>query len=415
MTIHIARDFKLVPIESLAPYEKNARTHSEEQISQIAKSISEFGFTNPILVDGEKGIIAGHGRLAAAKKLGIKDVPIIELSHLTPAQKRAYIIADNKLALNAGWDEAVLAEEIEALKLEDFDIDLLGFSDEELADLHIETEELPPGAEDEIGEAQADPKVTIGDIFILGNHRLMCGDATSADDVAALLQDAKPTLMVTDTPYGVEYEAGWRAEAKGRVKTEREETSNLQNDDRADWYDAWALFPGSVAYVWHASAFTDVVKDSLQRAAFEVKQQIIWNKNIHALSRSHYHWKHEPCWYAVRERGDANWLGGRDKMTVWDVKTVQSEKDKTAHPTQKPVAIYEIPIENHTRKGDSLYEPFGGSGTQIIACEKLGRISYTMELDPKFVAVILDRFEKYSGKKAHRLDGVAWSEIKAGE
>jgi len=228
----------------------------------------------------------------------------------------------------------------------------------------------------------------------------MCGDSTNIAAVSKLLSGSKPNLMVTDPPYGVEYEAGWRADAKDRVKTDREAASNLLNDDRADWYDAWALFPGDIVYVWHASAFTDVVMDSLRRANFQVKQQIIWNKNVHALSRSHYHWKHEPCWFAVKNGASANWMAGRDQMTVWDIPSVIFEKDKTAHPTQKSIGIYEKPIENHTRKGDSLYDPFGGSGTQIIACEKLGRISYTMELDPKFCDVIVKRWQQFTGKQA---------------
>jgi DNA modification methylase len=218
--------------------------------------------------------------------------------------------------------------------------------------------------------------------------------------------------MVTDPPYGVKYDASWRADAKGRIKTEREVTGSLENDDRADWYDAWVLFPGNVAYVWHASAFTDVVMDSLRRADFDVRQQIIWNKNVHALSRSAYHWKHEPCWYAVKNGADANWLAGRDQMTVWDIPSVIFEKDKTAHPTQKSLGIYERSIENHTTKGESLYEPFGGSGTQIIACEKHGRISLTMELDPKFCDVIVKRWQDFTGKEAVlESDGRKFNEI----
>jgi DNA modification methylase len=206
--------------------------------------------------------------------------------------------------------------------------------------------------------------------------------------------------MITDPPYGVKYEASWRADAKKRKKTEREESSNLQNDDRADWYDAYILFPGSVAYVWHASAYTDVVMDGLKRAGFEIKQQIIWNKNVHALSRSDYHWKHEPCWYAVKDMKERNWQGGRKQMTVWDVASVISEKDKTAHPTQKPVELFLKSIEHHTNPGEYVYDPFGGSGTLIIAAEKSKRRALTMELDPKYCDVIVQRWQNFTGKTA---------------
>jgi DNA modification methylase len=208
--------------------------------------------------------------------------------------------------------------------------------------------------------------------------------------------------MITDPPYGVKYEADWRAKAKGRKKTEREENSNLKNDDQADWFDAYVLFPGSVAYVWHASAFTDVVMDGLRRANFDIKQQIIWNKNVHALSRSDYHWKHEPCWYAVKKPGERNWKGGRTQMTVWDVPSISSDKDKTAHPTQKPAELFIKSIVHHTNPGEYVYDPFAGSGTLMVACEKTKRRALMMELDPKYCDIIIQRYENYSGKKAVR-------------
>jgi DNA modification methylase len=387
-------------IDKLIPYARNSRTHSDGQIDQIAASIREWGWTTPVLVDKEGNIIAGHGRVLAAKKLDIATIPVVIADGWSDAKKRAYIIADNKLALNAGWDNELLALEFKELEELGFDLELTGFSLDELADLMEEEIEEGLTDEDSVPGIPDDPITVNGDVWLLGTHRLMCGDSTIIDQVDKLLNGCKPNLMVTDPPYGVNYEAGWRADAKGRKKTKREETSNLANDDRADWYDAWVLFPGDVAYVWHASAFTDVVMDSLRRANFDVKQQIIWNKNVHALSRSNYHWKHEPCWYAVRKGGDASWLAGRDQMTVWDVPSVIFEKDKTSHPTQKSVGIYERPILNHTRQGDTLYEPFGGSGTQIIACEKHRRVSFTMELDPKFCDVIVNRWQDFSGKQA---------------
>jgi hypothetical protein len=308
-------EIKHVNIDALIPYVRNTRTHNDAQVAQIAASIKEFGWTNPILVDGSNGIIAGHGRVMAAKKLGLAEVPVIELHNMTEAQRRAYVIADNQLALNAGWDNELLALEIKDLQAMDYNIDLLGFAgsdiDALLADMQGESGGLtdPDDVPDVLGNYITQP----GDVWILGGHRLMCGSSTDRDSVLALLDGQSPNTMITDPPYGVKYEANWRSKAKGRVSTDRENSSNLKNDDQADWFEAYMLFPGAVAYVWHASAFTDVVMDGLRRAGFDVKQQIIWNKNVHALSRSDYHWKHEPCWYATRGGGDRNWKGGARK------------------------------------------------------------------------------------------------------
>ncbi len=392
--------YKEISTDSLKNYHNNSRTHSDYQINQIVDSINEFGFTNPLLVDEDNQIIAGHCRLEAAKIIGLEKVPCIVLSHLSKSQKRAYVIADNKLALNAGWDLDMLKIELEELKLDGFNIDLTGFSLDELSDIIPDEIEETFCDEDDCPQAPEDPICKLGDVWLLGEHRLMCGSSTISTDVDRLLNGQMPNTMITDPPYGVKYEASWRAEAKGTKKTEREKSSNLMNDDQADWYDAYVLFPGSVAYVWHASAFTDVVMDGLRRAGFDIKQQIIWNKNIHALSRSDYHWKHEPCWYAIKKGADRNWKGGRTQMTVWDVATVQSEKDKTAHPTQKPVDIYVRPIIHHTNPGEYIYDPFGGSGTLVIASEKTKRRALTMELDPIYCDVIIKRYENYTGKKA---------------
>lgn len=394
-------NIKLIAIDVLTPYVNNTRTHSDEQVSQIAASITEFGFTNPILVDENNVLIAGHGRLLASKKLGMTEVPTLQLSHLTEAQKKAYIIADNRLALNAGWDDELLALELSSLKALDFNLDLLGFNDGEL-EKYLNVEDLNNGLTDPdaLPDAPVIPITIAGDIWLMDGHRLMCGSSTEAASVALLLNGQQPNTMITDPPYGVKYEAGWRSKAKDRTPTDREINSNLMNDNQADWFEAYNLFTGSVAYVWHASAFTDVVMDGLKRAGFEIKQQIIWNKNVHALSRSDYHWKHEPCWYAVRNSKDRNWKGGRTQMTVWDIKSISTEKDKTAHPTKKPVEIYTRSLEFHTNSGEYVYEPFGGSGTAIIACEKLGRRSLTMELDSKYCDVIVDRWQRFTGKKA---------------
>lgn len=384
----------------LGAYSNNSRTHTPEQVQQICNSIKEFGFTNPVLIDQYDGIIAGHCRVEAAKKLDIQKIPCIVLSHLSNTQKKAYIIADNKLALNADWDFKILQEEFQALIDDDFNLELLGFDIDEIAELMPPPEPEIFSGDDDCPTEASEPRTKTGDVWLLGNHRLMCGDSTQINDVDKLLNGLKPNLMVTDPPYGVKYEADWRAEAKNRKKTSREENSNLKNDDIADWYDAYILFPGSVAYVWHASSFADVVMDGLRRSGFEIKQQIIWNKNVHALSRSDYHWKHEPCWYAVKDMKRRDWKGGRKQMSVWEVASVMNEKDKTAHPTQKPVELFVRSIENHTHQNEYIYDPFAGSGTCIIAAEKTIRRTLAMELDPKYCDIIIERWENYTNKKA---------------
>jgi DNA modification methylase len=395
------RNYKSVSVRELCKYEANSRTHSDEQIDQIIRSINEFGFTNPLLIDEHNTIIAGHGRLEAALKLGLDELPCIVIDGLTEAQRAALVIADNKIALNAGWDNSILVAQFEFLKGFDFDLTLTGFGLDEICDFM--PEELPEGlCGDDVVPDSAPPQTETGDLWLLGDHRLLCGDSTRADCMDKLLGGQSPNTMITDPPYGVKYEANWRAKAKGSKKTAREENSNLQNDDIADWYDTYSLFAGTVAYVWHASAFTDIVMDGLRRAGFDIKQQIIWNKNVHALSRSDYHWKHEPCWYAVKKGGERNWKGGRTQMTVWDVASVSQEKDKTAHPTQKPVELFERSIKHHTNPGEYVYDPFAGSGTIMIACEKTQRRALMMELDPKYCDVIIQRYEQYTGKKAVR-------------
>ncbi len=391
----------------------NSRTHSDEQITQIASSIKEFGFTNPVLIDEQGGIIAGHGRIMAAKKLKIDEVPCVELVGLTEAQKKAYIIADNQLPLNAGWDLGTLKLEIETLKEMDFDIDVLGFEDGFLDDLlEEETEGLTD--EDEVPEAPEKPVSVLGDIWQLGNHRLMCGNSTSIDAVDSLLDGQEPNTMITDPPYGENYAADRRSGATGRDQSEKEKSENIKGDDNADWYDAYVLHKGNIAYVWHSSNYTEIVKDGLERCGFIIKAQIIWNKNLHTLSRSDYQQKHEPCWYAVKKGANHNWTGDRKQKTVWDINNVMFEKDagKTSHPTQKPVEIYTNSINNHTNSGEYVYEPFGGSGSSIIAAEKTNRRSLSMELDEKYVDVIINRWQNFTGKEAvHIESGKTYAEL----
>lgn len=407
-----ATDIVLSDIRKLKLNPKNRNKHPKEQIERLQKLIEYQGFRNPIIVSNQSGfVVVGHGRIEAAKNLGIKEVPVIYQDFDDETQEQAYLISDNAIASWAELDLSEINVDIQDMG-PDFDIDLLG-----IKGFEIDVADKELGDEEDTPEPPKESKVVKGEVYILGDHRLMCGDSTMIDDVEKLMNGQKPNTMITDPPYGVKYEAGWRAEAKNTKKTDREISSNLKNDDNADWYDAYVLHPGNIAYVWHASAFTDVVMEGLRKANFEIKAQIIWNKNVHALSRSDYQWKHEPCWYAVKSGANHNWLGDRKQKTVWDIQNVMFEKDgggKTSHPTQKPVELYCISIKNHTNPGEYIYEPFGGSGTSIIAAEKNSRRSITMELDPIYCAVILDRWEKYTGRKAIREDGKLWEEIKNG-
>jgi len=379
------------PTAKLVPYARNARTHSDDQVAQIAASIAEFGFTNPILAGSDGVIIAGHGRLAAAQKLGLDAVPVVVLDHLSPTQRRAYVLADNKLALNAGWDTDLLKLELSDLKEVGADLDLIGFSDAELEVLLA-----PAGTQgltdpDETPEPPVDPVSGPGDVWQLGRHRIICGDSTDALVVEKLLGDVRPHLMVTDPPYGVEYDAAAaRAPSVGSAK------GKVLNDDRADWYDAWTLFPGNVAYVWHAMRHAGVVFDSLIRGGFEVRAEIVWAKSQLVMSRGHYHPQHESCWYAAR--GTANWNGDRKQTTLWQIDKPQ--KSETGHSTQKPVECMKRPIENNSSPGQAVYEPFSGSGTTIIACEMTGRHCYAIELNPAYVDVAVKRWQEFTGQQA---------------
>ena len=377
------------------PFANNARTHSDEQIAAIMASIKEFGWTNPILIDGENGVVAGHGRLTAATRLGIEEVPTLELDGLTDAQRRAYIIADNRLAESGtGWDTDLLALELGDLQLAGFDIALTGFDAADLADFAGGTDGLTDP--DEIPEVPDDPTTRRGDLWLLGSHRLLCGDATSANDTGRLFAGAKPHLMVTDPPYGVEYDPSWRAEAGVNKNTEK--MGVVSNDDRADWREAWALFPGAVVYVWHAGLHASEVQLSIEAAGFEMRQQIVWAKDRFALSRGNYHWQHEPCWYAVRKSKKGNWQGDRSQSTLWSFPA--REDSGHGHGTQKPVEAMRRPIVNNSRAGEAVYDPFLGSGTTMIAAEMEGRHCYGLEISPAYCDVIVKRWEDFTGQKA---------------
>ena len=566
--------------DALIPYARNARTHSTEQIAKIAASIREFGFTNPVLVDGANGIIAGHGRVLAAHKLGMPEVPVIELAHLSEAQKRAYILADNRLALDAGWDNDLLKIELGDLNELGFDLSLTGFADLELAELLDSNAGLTDP--DDAPEVQPEAVSRLGDVWLLGvyyecqcgaqtdlqgmrhgfrsgslqpemlqpgmpsdsaptsqgglqansqgsrnrapvatksekgsdrpsissdgerqahkggsdyafdeaallsdekaawrdgglqalagredsgdgslpglrdnrgphdrshscdvsgglasggepadslpqlqrskraehhplcsrclrqlgieerksKHRLCCGDCTDADVVALALNGVKPHLMVTDPPYGVSYDAGWRNKAKRADGTPigAYAVGVVSNDDRADWAEAWALFPGDVAYIWHGAVHVATVADSLVVSGFDIRSQIVWVKSNFAISRGHYHPQHEPCFYAVRKAATGHWSGDRKQSTVWQID--KPAKSETGHSTQKPVECMRRPIENNSRVGDAVYEPFSGSGTTIIAAEMTGRACHAIEIEPGYVDVAIRRWQSFTGQSA---------------
>jgi DNA modification methylase len=389
-----------IKIDDIVPYARNPRKN-KNAISKVMASLKEFGFRQPIVVDSDLVVIVGHTRLEAARQLGLKEVPVHIAEGLTKAQIKAYRIADNRTNQEAEWDLDLLKLELEDLADDDYDLALTAFDDKELQSLIANpTEGLTD--EDAVPETPSEPVTKLGDIWILGNHRIICGDSTDATVVHRLLGDVKPHLMVTDPPYGVEYDANWRNEAArtskgmGNRAIGAGAVGKVLNDDRADWTDAWALFPGNIAYIWHGSLQTDVVKHSIESNGFKTRALIIWAKNQFAIGRGDYHHQHEPCWYAVR--GTGNWTGDRKQSTVWKIDKPQ--KSETGHSTQKPIECMRKPIENNSSVGQAIYEPFSGSGTTIIACEQTGRHCYAIELNPAYVDVAVKRWEDFTGKKA---------------
>jgi len=381
------------PIDRLVPSPRNARTHSEAQIAEIAGSIRAFGFTNPVLVNDTGDVIAGHGRLTAARKLGLERVPVILLKHLSELQCRQLMLADNRIALNSGWDLEALKIELTDLNLLGADLKSLGFSKQELATA------LRPVVqgntdEDDVPEVASTAVSRLGDVWCLGDHRLICGDSTDRNVVSTLLGKTVPELMVTDPPYGVNYDPEWRHRA-GVNNSKR--VGKVSNDGIADWSEAWALFPGRIAYLWHGALHAGTVAESLSKNGFSIRAQIIWAKERLVIGRGDYHWQHEPCWYAVREKG--NWTGDRKQTTLWNISSREQDTE-TAHGTQKPVECMRRPMLNNSSPGDPIYEPFLGSGTTLIAAESCGRICFAVELDPLYVDVAVRRWEAFSGKQA---------------
>jgi DNA modification methylase len=362
-------------------------------VAQIAGSIKEWGWTMPVLIDENGGLIAGHGRVLAAHLLKLTEVPVMVARGWSEAKKRAYILADNQLALNAGWDLEQLKLELTDLAAMGAHLQLIGFSKVELAEILIGNS---PGLTDpdDVPELLPNAVSVPGDTWVLGRHRLVCGDCTDASVVAAVLAGSKPHLMVTDPPYGVSYDPQWRA--KAAVSKNTRKMGAVANDDRSDWREAWALFPGDVAYVWCASTHNDTVIASLETCGFMRRSQIIWAKDRFALGRGHYHWQHEPCWYVVK--ASAHWCGDRSQATVWNIPA--REDGGHGHGTQKPVECMRRPMLNNSNAGEAVYEPFSGSGTTIIAAEMTGRACHAIELVPTYVDVAIRRWQAFSGVAA---------------
>lgn len=393
-----------IPIKDLTLLKQNPRTITAEQMEKLQKSLTndpDFLWKRPILVNHteDKHIVyAGNQRVRAAKKLKWKEIPCIVDVNLSNEVMQDRVIKDNKTF--GTFDYEMLANEFDIEKLLD-----AGFTPEEL---HIDIEDLgsTDEEENETLSPPTDPKTKLGDLYELGAHRVKCGDSTNPDDVVALLADAIPILMVTDPPYGVNYDANWRSEslkdgakrAKGKVK----------NDGQVNWALAWHLFPGSTCYIWHAPSYTAEVSNSLTDSEYDIISNIVWQKQHFALSRGDYHWQHESCWYASRKGHQHNWQGSRKESTLWEISNLncfgksQEEDERTAHSTQKPLECMARPIRNNSAEGEGVYDPFLGSGTTLIAAEKLNRICYGMELDPAYCDIIVQRWMKLTGKKVKR-------------
>lgn len=404
---------------SLTPYDGNPRIHSDKQIQKLQASIREYGVVLPVLVDADNVIIAGHAVVRACENLQLSEIPCVRASHLTEAQKRAYILADNRLAEDSSWDKVMLKTEMLRLR-DDYGVNLegTGFEQREILRLRMDVAETPKN-EDAIPEKVKSSVSQPGDIWRLGEHRLICGSCTDPETVRKLLDGSRPHLMVTDPPYGVNYNPEWRNEA---TSAESRRIGRVLNDDIADWREAWKLFPGDVAYIWYASIHGGEVADSLRACGFNIRAQIVWAKPNFALSRGDYHWQHEccayalrddeefagyydgygACWYAVREKAKSHWQGSRSESTLWEIGF--NEDTTTSHGTQKPVECMRRPMLNNSAPGEIIYEPFCGSGSAIIAAESCRRICYAVELNPEYVDMAVKRFEEYSGISAI-LDG----------
>ena len=393
------------PTEKLVPYARNARTHSEEQVAQIAASIVEFGFTNPILAGSDGVIVAGHGRLAAAQKLGLESVPVVVLDHLTPTQRRALIIADNRIAENAGWDDAMLRIELQSLQEDGFNLDITGFDADALAEIMAGEETTVDGNTDEdaIPELSETAISRPGDVWILGNHRLVCGDATQPSSYEQLLAGQRVQMIWSDLPYNVNYANSAKDKLRGKHRP-------ILNDNLGEGFydfvfDALSLMlphcDGAV-YIAMSSSELDTLQAAFRAAGGKWSTFIIWAKHTFTLGRADYQRQYEPILYGWPEGSSRHWCGDRDQGDVWSIK---KPARNDLHPTMKPVELMERSIRNSSRPGDVVLDCFGGSGSTLIAAEKSGRRCFMMELDPKYCDVIVRRWQEFSGGKAISEDG----------
>lgn len=383
-------EMQLVPITKLVPYVNNARTHSPEQINKLRSSLREFGFINPVIIDRDFGVIAGHGRILAAKEEGIAEVPCVFADHLTEAQKKAYILADNRMAMDAGWDEELLRVEIEALQAEAFDLSLTGFDEKELSDLFKDDADVQEDDFDVAAELEKPTFSKSGDVWTLGRHRLLCGDSTKAETFAILMNGRKANLVVTDPPYNVNYEG-----TAGKIKND-----NLADEKFYQFlFDAFSNIEKVMAddasiYVFHADTEGLNFRKAFSDAGFYLSGCCIWKKPSLVLGRSPYQWQHEPCLYGWKKSGKHQWYADRKQTTIWEF---EKTKKNTDHPTMKPIPLLAYPIQNSSMSNTLILDPFGGSGSTLIACEQTDRDCYTIELDEKYCDVIVKRYIEQVG------------------
>ena len=380
-------DFQLVSISKLVPYVNNARTHSPEQINKLRASLREFGFINPVIIDREFGIIAGHGRVMAAREEGIAEVPCVFVDHLTEAQKKAYILADNRMAMDAGWDEELLRVEIEALQGADFDVGLTGFDDKEIADLFkTDSGKVEDDDFDLTAALEKASFVEEGDVWVVGKHRLICGDATNPDHVAKLMDGKRANLILTDPPYGVSF----KSKSGLTIKNDSMKNEEFYEFLKSAFVNMAAhLEQGGSAYVFHADTEGLNFRQAFIDAGFHLAGCCIWVKDSLVLGRSDYQWQHEPVLYGFLKNGKHSWYSDRKQTTIWNFKKPKRNEN---HPTSKPLDLLSYPLGNSSQENAIVVDTFGGSGSTLMACELSNRICYTMELDEKYASVILRRY-----------------------
>lgn len=384
-------EMKLVKVSQLVPYINNARTHNEEQITKLRSSLREFGFVNPVIIDRDYNVIAGHGRIMAAKAEGIEEVPCVFVDYLTEAQKKAYILADNRMAMDAGWDEELLRVEIEALQAEAFDIGLTGFDEKEIANLFASDDDVKDDDFDVEAELEKPAVTKAGDVWILGNHRLVCGDSTKEETYELLMEGKLANLVITDPPYNVNY----KSKSGKKIKND-----NMENDKFYQFlFDAYSCMYKHMAsdasiYVFHSDTEGLNFRKAFEEAGFYLSGNCIWKKERLVFGRSPYQWQHEPCLFGWKKNGRHQWYSDRKQTTIWEFEMSKKNAD---HPTMKPIPLIAYPIKNSSMTNCIVLDPFGGSGSTLIACEQMGRICRTIELDEKYCDVIVKRYIEQTG------------------